>query len=405
MCCHSCLSFSDCTHYSWVQDVTSSFYQQCFIKKIILDNVKKSVNNSYISGKRIPVIPPPPSCAMEDNVDFNNNNLYTFNQVLSANDCCNKCKYFNGCYSWSWVKDPYSLLFQSCTFKGKPRNKIANNRTISGVVITNPPIPPKRTGKRNLAWFLSKSCSDLRLMRSITKIYSWTLGPWPFPEMMPCFAELGIEFVAMAWGPGSIDLIQDQLYINSKYLLGFNEPNFKTSLAYIIPSQAAKLWPIMEKYADQYGMKLGSPCPAPCFPPSECYAGSVDPTVWLDEFLGNCSNCRIDFLTTHKYACNITDLMDHFKLYKKYNKPVWLTEFSCPEGPPERNRTVQTEIGYLKNALYYLDNEPMVEQYFWFGTRVTKEFGENIGSIVSLLESNSSSLTELGRIYNGVAVQ
>src|SRR5258708_6890498 len=55
----------------------------------------------------------------------------------------------------------------------------------------------------------------------------------------------GIEFVPMIWGSGSL---HSALPAGSKFVLGFNEPNFK-SQSNLTPAQAAADWPSVETAA------------------------------------------------------------------------------------------------------------------------------------------------------------
>jgi len=111
-------------------------------------------------------------------------------------------------------------------------------------------------------------------------------------------------------------------------------------------------------------------------------------------FFGNCTGCQVDFLTTHIYTCDVTELKNYIDSLKKYNLPIWLTEFACPaSGQPD-----QVELDYMKQVLAYLDGESQIGKYAWFGTRLDPTDGW-LGPQVDLLMDNSSALTELGVIY------
>jgi hypothetical protein len=71
---------------------------------------------------------------------------------------------------------------------------------------------------------------------------------------------------------------------------------------------------------------------------------------------------------------------------------IWLTEFSCPEHP-----SAAFQLSYMKEVLPRLEAAPYVYRYSWFESRVSTTGW--IGREVSLLEQNSSQLTELGRFY------
>jgi hypothetical protein len=62
----------------------------------------------------------------------------------------------------------------------------------------------------------------------------------------------------MCWGAvyaGDVAGIEARIQAGSKYLLGFNEPNFK-SQANLTPAQAASMWPNLEKIAADKGLEL-----------------------------------------------------------------------------------------------------------------------------------------------------
>src|SRR5436190_1067647 len=55
----------------------------------------------------------------------------------------------------------------------------------------------------------------------------------------------GIEFVPMVWGSSTIN---GTIPTGSKYLLGFNEPNFKAQ-SNLTPQAAANAWPTLQTNA------------------------------------------------------------------------------------------------------------------------------------------------------------
>jgi len=202
----------------------------------------------------------------------------------------------------------------------------------------------------------------------------------------------------MQWGAGGIDDLNFTVYSNSKHLFAFNEPNFH-SQSNVLPAQAASLWPKLEDIASKRGMKLGSPAASACGPnpATDCYAASWDPSPWFDHFFGNCTGCKVDFLATHIYSCDMAQFTTYINNLKKYNKPIWLTEFACPAA----NQPIDKEIEFMKQALAFLDNEPQVERYSWFGTRLDPKDGW-LGPQVDLLDDSTCALTDLGKLYNTV---
>jgi len=315
--------------------------------------------------------------------------------VPDAGTCCNQCRYFPGCAAWSWIKDPKAgAWYKRCFFHSSTANKTAHSGTIAGVVSNPVKPPPPRTGKRGLAWFNTNACSDLQLMKSVSWLYNW--GSTPDQALVNCFEQLGIEYIPMQWGTGGLDSLNQTIFGNSKHLFTFNEPNFHGQ-SNVLPATAASVWKTLEAISAERGMKLSSPSAAACGPnpATDCYAGSWYPEPWFDAFFGNCTGCRVDFLTSHIYTCDINQFTTFINGLKKYNKPIWLTEFACPAA----GQPIAKEIEFMKQALAFLDGESQVERYSWFGTRLDPGDGW-LGPQVDLLSQTSSSLTQLGKLYN-----
>jgi len=91
----------------------------------------------------------------------------------------------------------------------------------------------------------------------------------------------------------------------------------------------------------------------------------------------------------------MTELTSFLTKLKKYNLPIWLTEFACPAA----KQPVSVEIEFMKAAITYLENEPSIERYAWFGTRLDPTDGW-LGPQVDLLSDTSCALTDLGKLYN-----
>jgi hypothetical protein len=89
--------------------------------------------------------------------------------------------------------------------------------------------------------------------------------------------------------------------------------------------------------------------------------------------------------------CYSGALTDYINQFKKYNRPIWLTEFACWD---QATITLAMQKGLVLGALDYLESEPMVFRYSWFtGNRTTSS------PYISLFDSQSGKLTELGQLY------
>ena len=70
-----------------------------------------------------------------------------------------------------------------------------------------------------------------------------------------------MDYVPMTWNGGFDENKIRQYFTDhpgAKYLLGFNEPNFKAQ-ANMTPKQAAEIWPRLEKIAEDFDLELVGP--------------------------------------------------------------------------------------------------------------------------------------------------
>jgi len=234
--------------------------------------------------------------------------------------------------------------------------------------------------------------------------YDWNLNPFYYDwNKKPNCPNHDLKVydhnhIAMKWGK----FVWTQEYWlrdSATVLLGFNEPNH-VAQANMSPELAAKQWKRIEGLATSKNRNLpiGGPAAAPCGSPniSICL---MDTLEWFDQFDANCSalygeaGCRMDFTATHWYGCNSDWLMGFInKLYTRYGRPVWLTEFACPSAD-------QTKVmEFMESALDKLEQSPKVEKYAWFVSRI-KGDKKYVKPTASLLKQDSSELTLLGEYY------
>lgn len=240
-----------------------------------------------------------------------------------------------------------------------------------------------RPSKRGVGWALTVPQAEV--LGTLRWWYDWgtDIGD---AHGTAASARAGIEFVPMQWGRWGIEQLAQVLQPRSRVILGFNEPNHRMQAA-LSPQEAAALWPQVQAVADQLGLRLGSPAAAPCG--AKCV--EPDPFKWWDAFFEACQGCRVDFLATHYYACNPEWLKSYLQQCRKYGRPVWLTEFACPNpGGPD-----VTSWRYMAQVLPLLDRDPWVERYAWFAL----ETDGWLGTSNSLMNVSSNTLTDLGIIY------
>jgi len=174
---------------------------------------------------------------------------------------------------------------------------------------------------------------------------------------------------------------------NPSAVLGFNEPELQ-SQSHMSPQEAAGLWHQVEAHAGN-AQKLVSP--AMC--------GDISRgTAWMSSFLGACQGCRIDAIAIHSYYCDLSDIQRLVDAYRRFGKPIWLTEFAC--AVQGRDVSMQGQINFMKEVVPWLEQESAIEKYAWFS------FFENQWSYpitspnpdAGLIYGNGQ-LSELGRVY------
>lgn len=91
----------------------------------------------------------------------------------------------------------------------------------------------------------------------------------------------------------------------------------------------------------------------------------------------------------HWYACTGDALNYHLGNLKQFNRPIWLTEFSCLD---QADKSVAVQRAYMNTALDILEKDPAVFRYAWFT-------GRDAGVPSIRLLGASGQLTELGQQY------
>ncbi len=258
---------------------------------------------------------------------------------------------------------------------------------------------------------ISSAPADIQALAEPAAGVSWYYG-WakaPSSQMGTAFANAGVEFVPMIWGAAELAdaNLASKIYVgpNTKYLLGFNEPNF-TSQANLTPQQAATAWPKVEAIAKELGLKLVAPalnfCGGGC--------NVTDPFQWLDQFLAACTNCQIDYVAFHSYACDSNWFINSYmkpavqKYYTNGNPPrkIWVTEFACADSPPTGGWSVAQIDSYVRTVLNYLEHEPGIFRYAWFGGNTGRTNDTYVTANNNLL-GTAGQLTSLGSTYTSQA--
>ena len=244
-----------------------------------------------------------------------------------------------------------------------------------------PPSPPVLRTKRGLG------TTNIRALASMFPGLSWYYNWNPTPLMN----DQGlVPFVAMkaqgVWP--SFDMLNVS---SDPHALLYNEPNHKEQ-ANMTPQAAAAQWAQAEDFLVRHPkVRLGSPCPAN---DGNKHMLDGNPWRWMDEYvkaLPPGAWNKIAFVTIHPYG-NFRQLKEMVDTtWKKYKKPIWVTEFAAIGG-----LAAQTQL--MREALPYLDSNPHVERYAWFpaGGFTWMSGGEKNPNILTTVEGE---LTPLGRMY------
>jgi len=246
------------------------------------------------------------------------------------------------------------------------------------------------SAKRGLAYGNHKPADLEALANGLSWYYNWYHKPES--TVINVYEDYNFDFVPMAWN-GAFDQqgMRDFLstHPNVKYILGFNEPNF-IDQANLTPSEAAAHWPDIEAIADEFNLEIVGPAVNYC---GNCVSEGgttyTDPIKYLDDFFAACQGCRVDHIAIHCYMADVSALQWYVGLFKKYEKPIWLTEFAAWERTP----TLLQQKNFMVGAVDYLESDPDVFRYAWFTGRF-----DNVSPYIGLLQ-NLGNLTELGGIY------
>jgi hypothetical protein len=198
-------------------------------------------------------------------------------------------------------------------------------------------------------------------------------------------ANVGIEFVPMIWDETTVS---SAIPSGSKYVLGFNEPNFFAQ-ANLSPTDAAGYWPKLQTNANAAGVEIIGPGMNFCGPAAQCHG--TDPYQYLKEFFAACTDCKVDYVAVHWYNCDLPSLRDYLEPggnlagFEQFGKPIWITEFSC-----DGNASVAQQEAYMRAAIPYLESNPKVARYSWFSADPIPN--------AKLINSDGTP-TSLGKVY------
>ncbi|KAI6808937.1 hypothetical protein KC340_g18269, partial [Hortaea werneckii] len=222
--------------------------------------------------------------------------------------------------------------------------------------------PEVNDGKRGLCFTNDNYTQPWSLSGQNSQVswgYNWFSSRYSDPSIT-CQYNPAIDFVPLLYSGASTltsiwaDNVRREIDLGATAVLGFNEPDacFAGASACMSVAEAVDVWKeSIEPFAGT--VRLGSP--------GVTNAGYG--FEWLDQFLGNCTDCTVDFIAIHWYANMYAFgyLQDYVRqAYARYGKPIWLTEFGYDfsEGVP----TEAQVQGFLRQAVTWLDAQEYVER-------------------------------------------
>ncbi|MGY5355519.1 glycosyl hydrolase [Wenyingzhuangia sp. IMCC45467] len=208
-----------------------------------------------------------------------------------------------------------------------------------------------------------------------------------------------IDYCPMAWNGINKDALRTYVnnHPNCEYLLAFNEPNL-TDQANMTPTEAAAKWGDIKSIADELNLKIISPAMN-----YGTLANYSDPIKWLDEFFTLIPIDDIDGISIHCYMPSASSLKSYVERFKKYGKPIWLTEFCAWDGLNQNTFNPEGQQKHLCDVFNYLESDPDVFRYAWF---IPRAGNVDAFPYMSLLtRSSEGTLTELGNIFVQISSQ
>lgn len=213
---------------------------------------------------------------------------------------------------------------------------------------------PAPIAKRGVCLLYGGPCADVA---EVGASWYYTWGPTP-----PLCA--GAEAVPMIWGA---DAKYWQVKPGPGWLMGWNEPDV-VNQANIAPNEGAALWEQIEQRWPE--KRLVAPAPA--------WSALRWLEQWFDAYMARFGRQpRMDALAVHCYRATaaecIAETQYTLDLAARWNVPeVWITEYGflpC-DGLGYAAGDLTAALREAERYTAWLDTQPQVTRYAWFGTRI-----------------------------------
>lgn len=239
--------------------------------------------------------------------------------------------------------------------------------------------------------------SDIPLLGpAISWTYNW--GVAVGEPVYRLFKEHSVDYCPMLWNTAWSESTLENfraIYPEYCYLLAYNEPNL-TDQASMTPKQAAADWPRVLRLAASAGMKIVSPAMN-----YGTLSGYHDPVKWLDEFFAqpSVSVDDVEAIAVHSYMGSVASVQGYLDKFRKYGKPLWLTEF-CKWDSDKVTESSQME--FMVEMINALEADEDVQRYAWF---IPKGSGASAVNNYLITSAIPTSLTDLGLVFVNMSTQ
>lgn len=216
--------------------------------------------------------------------------------------------------------------------------------------------------------------------------YNWYLYECGY-ETDSCDQNPAIEYIPLLFNNDSsvTDLwptaAQFAIDNGATALMSFNEPDLCVSgSACMTVNSSVEAY---KKYMQPFAGKamLGAP--------AVTNGGAPYGLTWLSEFMGNCTDCQIDFINLHWYSnkyAGATYFENYINGARELadGRPIWITEFGLTD-----DYTQDDLDAFLETVLPWMDQQSDIARYAYF-----------YDAPGYLINSNGTGLSETGVLYN-----
>jgi hypothetical protein len=199
----------------------------------------------------------------------------------------------------------------------------------------------------------------------ITKFSGWSWH-WAWEHAASRRAK-GHDFVPQFWGPGKLNMFQDQQANDWQgqtvsHVMFFNEPDLTGNDVGpdIAPADAVDSW--LNDYAPlrDKGIKLGSA--SPC---------GANPDL-INQFETQCKNrgggdkCMADFIPIHVYAGTFQAFKDTVEAayVRNGNRSIWVTEYACHDF--SGSQQCEDPAAFVTETGQWMGSQPWIARYSLF---------------------------------------